>query len=173
MQQAGAFSLGFYITTLTELIREPGHFFSRLTQNEGFRRSLWFLFASGLFFTLASLTSRFYEKPLLMGLALLIGSMGMVVVSANVGYLIMRLTPGKNVKYAHFFSIVAHATGASLHLSWIPIFIIVSEPWKWWLIGTGLKRSCGLNGGRVLLIIGLSFGALVLLFRLLLPGALS
>ena len=172
MQQTESFSLGLHITTLTRLIKEPGYFFSRLTRNEGFRHSFGFLLASGIFFTFASLVSRFYEKPLLMGLALFIGSIGMVVVSASIGYLIMRIIPGENVGYAHFFNIVAHATGASLHLSWIPVFIFVSEPWKWWLIGTGLKKSCGLKGGRVLLIVGLSFGTIALLFGWLLSGTL-
>ncbi len=172
MEQAGSFNFGAYVSTLTQLISEPGFFFSRLTWNEGFKRSLRFLLVSGLFFTLASLLSRFYEKPLIMGLVLFIGSMGMVVVSVGIGYLVMRMTPGRNVEFAHFFSIFAHAAGASLHLSWIPLFVVVSEPWKWWLIGTGLKKSCGLEGRRVFLIIGLSFGMLVLVFGLLLPRAL-
>jgi hypothetical protein len=66
------------------------------------------------------------------------------------------------------FSIYALCSGVTLLVAWIPYFVIFTEPWKWYLIGTGLTKSCGMKLKEALLILAISFGIWYLFFRTIL-----
>ena len=57
--------------------------------------------------------------------------------------------------------------------AWIPYFLILTEPWKWWMIGTGMIKTCRLSFAQAVLVIGLSIGIIVCAFQFVLPMTLS
>ncbi len=62
----------------------------------------------------------------------------------------------KKARFAVVFSIYAFSSGVTLFLSWLPFLVWVTEPWKWWLISTGLKNTCSLSWKRSIVIVALS-----------------
>ena len=97
-----------------------------------------------------------------------VGLQGLFIMTA-LGYLVMVLSIGKKVTFASLFSIYALCSGVALLVAWIPYFVIFTEPWKWYLFGTGLKNSCGMKLKEVTLIIGLSLTIWILFFWSLIP----
>jgi len=94
---------------------------------------------------------------------------GMVLIASGLGYMVMVMFFGRSVTFNRFFSIYAFSSGITLLAAWIPLFIWIAEPWKWWLIGTGMARSCGFRSRQIIIIIGLSLGIMILLFQIALP----
>ncbi len=99
----------------------------------------------------------------------LFNAVGMTFIMAGLGYLVMGLSIGKKVPFARLFSIYALCSGVTLLVSWIPYFAVLTEPWKWYLIGTGLTKSCGLKLKEALLIIGMSLAIWILFYWSLMP----
>ncbi len=163
------FSSGTYFDTLTQLLKEPGNFFSKIPQDAGFKEPFKFLFLSGLFFMIASLISNMPEKPVIMGMIFLINAIGIAFITCGLAYMTMVMIMGKRVTFARLFGIYAFSSGVTLLASWIPFGFIIAEPWKWFLIGTGMTRSCGFRLSQAILIIAVSVGALYLLFWSALP----
>jgi hypothetical protein len=54
------------------------------------------------------------------------------------------------------FSIYAFSSGVTLFLSWLPFLLWITEPWKWWLICTGLKHACHLSWKKSIVIVAVS-----------------
>jgi len=94
---------------------------------------------------------------------------GMVFIASGLGYLVMIMITRKSVTFKRLFSIYAFASGTTMLAAWIPLFIWLAEPWKWWLIATGMNKACGFKGRYIILIIGLSISVMVFLFRTALP----
>lgn len=163
------FSIGFYLRTVTRLLREPKKFFSECAGETTFTQSLGFLLVSSLFFTAASLMSNMFIKPFIMGVIFLVNAVSMVFIAAAFGYVTMTMLMGKKVTFVRFFSIYAFASGITLLASWVPFFMYLTEPWKWWLIGTGMTRGFGFRLSQALAIIGVSVGVIFLLFWSVLP----
>jgi len=161
----------FYFHALGKILGDPRNFFSQLPADSEFIKSLGFLIVSSLFFTGASVVSRMPPNPLYLGGIFFINAVGMVLISALLGYLVMVMFWGRSVAFKRLFCIYAFASGMTLLAAWIPFFIWFTEPWKWWLIGTGLGRSCGFGGRQIIIIIALSVGILTLLFGIALPPA--
>lgn len=80
----------------------------------------------------------------------------MVLIAAIVGYSLIRLFTGKRMAFHHFFAIYALSSAVTLMISWIPVFIVPAEIWKWWLIGIGLIKIIGLWVYQAVITIGLS-----------------
>jgi len=169
MQQAENFSLGFYFQALTKMLGKPRIFFSELPRDAGLKRPLYFLFVSSLFFAGASLMSNRPPNPVIMGGIFFINAMGMVFIAAGIGYLVMTMIMGRQVTFTRFFSIYALSFGVTLLASWLPFFMWLTEPWKWWLIGTGMVKGCGFSLSQAFVIIGISMGVMFLLFWSVLP----
>ena len=173
MPETRNFTLKFYFLALTKLLGEPLKFFSEIPQDMGSRRPLGFLCVSSLIFAGGSLMSTQPPNPMVMGGIFFINAVGMAVIAAGVGYMVMTVIVGRKVTFGRFFSIYALASGVTLLASWIPFFIWLTEPWKWWLIGTGMVKNCGFKVPQVLVIIGVSVGVMFLFFYSLLPIILS
>ena len=165
------FTIGFYFQALTRILGAPGQFFRELPGDVGFRQPLGFLVMSSLFFTGASLTC-IHERPVLMGGILLVNAVAMPFVTAGAGFVVMTMTVGKRVTFERFFAVYAFAAGVTLLASWIPLFVWLTEPWKWLLIAIGLVRGCGLRWLQAVIIIGCSIFVLVLFFWALAPVVL-
>ncbi|GBC60554.1 hypothetical protein DENIS_1511 [Desulfonema ishimotonii] len=162
------FTLRFYLSGLSRILSEPRRFFSELPPDMGMVPPLIFLMLSGLVFTGASLMTA-VQNPLMSAVILFVNAVGMAFVTSGVGYGVMVLTVGRRVSYTRFFTIYAFSSGVTILASWLPVFLWISEPWKWWLIGTGMTRSLDLKRSQALGIIGLSVGILMLFLWIILP----
>ena len=169
MAQTKHFSLGIYFHTLTKMLGQPRRFFSELPRDAGLKQPLGFLLVSSLFFAGASLMSNLTQNPLVMGGVFFINAMGMTFIAASIGFMVMIAIMGRRVTFTRFFSIYALSAGVTLLASWLPFFIWLTEPWKWWLIGTGMVKGFGFGRVQVLVIIGVSVGLMFLLFWWVLP----
>ena len=96
-------------------------------------------------------------------------AVGMVFIMAGLGYVVMMLSVGRKVRFSRLFSIYALCSGVTLLVSWVPYGVILTEPWKWWLIGTGISKGCGLTLKETLLIMALSLTIWILFFWSLIP----
>lgn len=121
------------------------------------------LAVSGLLYAGASLIGQSAPHPVRMGLIYFANGVGMNVLAACAGWLLINLMLGRRVAFQRVFNIYALAAGITLLASWIQSFVIISELWKWWLIGTGLTRGLGLPRSRALIVVGISIALIVLL----------
>ncbi|MBC2717850.1 MAG: hypothetical protein HF978_21310 [Desulfobacteraceae bacterium] len=167
-QETGQFSVGFYFQALAKVLGSPGTFFKEL-QDTGFKQPFGFLMVSSAFFAGASLLTRQFARPLLTGGIFFINAMGMPFIAAGLGYMLMTMFFGRKATFSRLFAVYAFAAGVTLLASWIPLFIWLTEPWKWMLIGMGLTQTCGFQWPQAVVVIGVSIGVMVLFFRSLLP----
>jgi len=160
------FSMSFYVQTV---FGNPRKFFSELPPASGIKSSLLFLVVSALFFCTASLANMRVHAFYIMGTIHLFNAVGMVFIMAGLGYLVMILSIGRKVTFDRFFTVYALCSGVVLLVSWIPYAAIFTEPWKWYLIGTGLTICCGMKIREALLIIVLSLAVWMLFYWSLMP----
>lgn len=163
------FTLAEYIRTLTRLVGEPREYFSDRAGETGVRFPLTVLLVSALVSSGASVVGGRYPDPASMFGILFVNAVGMSVLAAGIGYMVMVMTLGRKAGFVGFLAVYALASGVTLLASWMPFFGIITEPWKWWLIGIGMTRSLGLTGRQALWIIAVSVGVIVLGFWSALP----
>lgn len=166
-----SFGLRFYVSTLSHLLGHPKDFFIQFAgaDMDPFK-ALGFLISSALIFSGASLMNGgVYGNPAVMGGIFLLNGVGMAVICAGLGYLVMVMAYGKQLGFGRFFSVYALSAGVVLLAAWIPFFLIFTEPWKWYLIGLGLVHGCGLRWRQALIIMAFSLTLLLLLFYSALP----
>jgi len=163
------FSMHFYVQAVFGILGRPRKFFSQLPLSIGMIPSLTFLVISALFFCAASLMNIRLHSIYLMGGIYLFNAVGMVFIMSALGYLVMILSTGIKVPFARLFSIYALCSGVTLLISWVPYFVVFTEPWKWYLIGTGLTKGCGLKLKEAVLMIVLSLSIWILLYQSLIP----
>lgn len=162
--------LRFYLTTLTGSLAGPRQLFSQLPQDLGFKKPLGYLTISSLIFSAAAAVTAVTGNPALFAGLYLVNAVGMTFISAGLGYLlIFALRGGRQVSFQLVFGVYAISSGTTLLAAWIPYFLIITEPWKWWLIGTGISRCCCLTYFQALWIVILSLGVIVCGFGLILP----
>ena len=167
--QAEKFTLGFYFYSLTRILGQPRKFFSELPKNMGLKQPLGFLTVSSLFFAGPDLINTMPPKPVIWGGVFFVNAVGMTFISAGLGYIVMVMVMGKHVRFTQFFMVYALSSGVTLLVSWMPFFIWLTEPWKWWLIGTGMIHSLGMKCSHSLIIIGISVIMMVLFFYSVMP----
>lgn len=170
---AGRFSMRFYFTSLAKVLGTPGSFFRELPEETGWNQSLGFLTVSAAFSTMACLLTQPLESPLLVGAIYFVNAMGMTFIAAGLGYMLMTMFAGRKILFRQFFSVYAFASGVTLLASWIPLFIWLTEPWKWILVGMGLTKTCGLRWSAAVLVIVSSIGVIILFFWSLVPVILK
>jgi len=163
------FSIHFYVHAVFEILGRPRKFFSELPPTIGVMQPLSFLVLSALFFCSARLMSIRPHTFFLMGGIHLLNAVGMVLIMAALGYLVMTLSIGKKAPFTRLLGIYALCSGVTLLLSWVPYFVVFTEPWKWYLIGTGLTKGCGLKIKEAVLIIVLSLTIWILFYWSLIP----
>jgi hypothetical protein len=158
-----------FFQILSGILREPGYFFSRLPDNIKIKQPIGFLMVSGLIFTACSLMITNPESPVLFGGIIFLNAIGMAFIAAGFGYIIMIMLIGRQVAFKKFFSVFALSTGVTLLASWLPISAWIIEPWKWWLIGTGMTKGFGFSKRHAILIICLTISIIILFFQSALP----
>lgn len=160
-------TLGFYFKTLRRIFEKPNSFFTELPEYISLKQPLFFLGISGLLFSIFSVISRMpIKQPIVWGGIFFLNAVGMTFIASGTGYMIMIMIMGRqnSVGFNKFFSIYAFATGLTLLASWAPFFIYLTEPWKWWLIGSGMIKNFGFQLKQVIIIIGISILVITLFF---------
>ncbi|MBW1849029.1 MAG: hypothetical protein JRJ27_18245 [Deltaproteobacteria bacterium] len=160
----------YYFKPLTRVVQEPRTFFNELKENneKSYIKAFGFVIFSSAISALAGTLMSGKINPLMMYSIFFVNAFGMVLISVGIGYIFMRIIGGKSIEAYSFFSVYAFSCGTTLLLSWIPYSIWIIEPWKWWLIGTGLIRGCGLQLRQTLAIILFSISIMIVLFWFLL-----
>ena len=147
----------FYAYALIQLLIEPGLFFREFVEKTRPRRAAEFMVICCLFYSLASLLTGAYSQPVrIMAPIFFINAAGMILISSVLGYMAMVMIARKKTSFGIVFSIYAFSSGVTLFLSWLPFLIWITEPWKWWLICTGLKHTCHLSWKKSIVIVALS-----------------
>lgn len=157
------FTFAYYFQALTKMLSSPGRFFDELPGKTGFSQPFGFLIVSGLFFAGASLTI-INENQILMGGILLVNAVAMPFVTAGISFMFITMSMGKRVTFERLFSLYAYATGVTLLASWIPLFVWLTEPWKWMLIIIGMVKGCGFKWFQAILVVAVSIFIVALLF---------
>lgn len=159
----------FYLATLISLLKEPGRYFQALPQTMGYKKPLGFLFISGLVSTLAALAANGSPHPVMEGGIYFLNATGMALVASGFGFMIMTMFMKQRVGFSRFFSIYALATGTTVLVSWLPWCVWMAEPWKWWLIGTGMTQNFGFRPRHAAALILSSILVMMVFFYSFLP----
>lgn len=157
-----------YLHTLTQLVKKPGAFFSALDDPRRLPAVI-FLAISSLLSALSAMVFGPPSVTLIQGLILMVNNFGMVILAVMVAYAVMVPLAGRGIGFNRLFGAFAYSSGVTLLFSWYPALILLTEPWRWWLTWTGMRRGCGLGRGQTALILSLSIVLIVMLFWLLLP----
>lgn len=165
----GRFSVRYYFVALSKILGTPNSFFKELSDATGFKQSMGFLLVSAIFSTTALLMTQPLENPVLTGVIYFVNAVGMTVIAAGLGYMMVTMFAGPKVSFCRIFGVYAFASGVALLASWIPLFVWITEPWKWILIGIGLAKYCGLGWRFSILVILISVTVIILFFWSLLP----
>jgi len=168
MTDTQKFSIRYYFRVMSRILGDPKNFFSELSPDTGMRLPLLFLTVSALIFTGSSLMSDPPNPAFTAGI-LLLNAMGMVFIASGAGYMVIMITLGKRIAFQRVFAIYAFSSGVTLLASWMPFFLIITEPWKWWLICTGMTRHLCLSWKQTLSAVILSVGMIILFFWSLIP----
>ena len=159
---------GVYFRTLTQVLGSPGQFFEAMPEGIGLKQPFLFLLMSSLFFTGASLTC-VPDRHMLMGGILFSNSVLMPFITSGVTFLVMTMIMGRRVSFSRFFAVYAFSGGVTMLASWIPLFVWITEPWRWGLILMGLVKGCGLKWMQAMGILSVSIVVLMLFFWSLSP----
>ncbi len=160
---------GYYLATLTRLLSDPRRFFDGLGPDMSPRGPLIFLTVSALVSAGAGVATGGRPASVILVSILFINGMGMALLAAGFGYLSMVTILGRRAPFSGLVAVHALASGATLLAAWIPFFLFLTEPWKWWLVGVGLTRALGFSTWQALLNIVLTIVVLVLFFLSVLP----
>lgn len=152
-----------YFQIMNRLMVSPGHFFQEDLISIDSARALRFLIVSSLFLTLAK-ACLLQQAFLRMSLITFVNAVVMPFLSVVIGYFFIKRLLGKKILFKRLFIVYALSSGLTMLIAWIPLFLWIAEPWKWYLIGLGLIRGCGLGLRQTLVVIILSLFLIVSFF---------
>jgi hypothetical protein len=151
------------------LLREPRRFFSGRFHALSAKAALTALLMSGAFGALAGVVTRMSPRPFVLGGILLINAVGTAVIAAVVGYTATVLITREKMAFRRVFGVFALSSAVILLFSWVPHLIVVTEPWRWLLIGFGLRHACGLKIWQTLAVVIVTVASIYMLFCSALP----
>ena len=147
----------FYAYAIVQLLIEPGQFFKELPEKTTVKITLGFMVLSSAFYAMASLLTGAYGQPAwIMSMVFFMNALGMVLISAIIGYVTMMMLAGKKEPFSGVLSIYAFSSGITLFLSWLPFMLWFIEPWRWWLLYTGFKNCSDVTGKKAFWIVCIS-----------------
>ena len=153
---------GYYMTISGQLIRQPKRFFEQFRDSDASpRQAGTFLILSGLLFVAATILVLRPARPVPVASILFANAVGMALFSGLAGYIVMGMTLGRRVSLARLLTVYAFAFGVTLLFAWIPYSVWLIEPWKWWLVFTGLTLGCGFRTWEALLVMVLSVAVII------------
>jgi hypothetical protein len=169
MIQENKFNFKSYFNTLMSLLSSPGSFFSGIQGHVDVKQALGFLLVSSVFYTCASLVTEFPSNPAIRGGVHLLNCIGMVFIFSASAYLMMRLIIGKPIRFTELFAVYALASGLTLISSWIPVFTVLTEPWRCWVVWVGMTKGFGFKKNHAAVIVIVSHILVIIFFRSLMP----
>lgn len=169
---APRFTAGLYFQSLTGLLGSPRRFFTDLPPQEGLRTPFLFLLLSALFNTAASMTTISEHRTLVAAVVFLNGLI-MPMAGAAAGFLTLRMLSRERAPFAALHAVYAYAGGVVLLASWIPLFVWITEPWRWVLIFVGLVKTAGLGRRAAALVLAGSILLVALFFASLAPALVA
>lgn len=133
------FSMMTYFRGVTRILRAPRRYFSAGREKTNTAFTMAFLIVSAVVYTfgfsMVNPTSGILKN---VGISMT-NALGMVVVTSVICYLMMVMMFGQRVSFQQLFGIIARASGVTMLVAWVPYFIWLTEPWKWYLIWIGLS----------------------------------
>jgi hypothetical protein len=159
------FSINFYVQAVFGILGHPRKFFSELPQSNSMTQPLGFLVLSAVFFSTAAQMHTGLQNFFVVGGIYMLNAVGMVFILAGLAFAVMTVSIGKKVGFVRLFGIYALCSGVTLLVSWVPYLALLTEPWKWYLIGTGMTSGCGLKLKEALMIMAISLGIWYLFFQ--------
>ncbi|RJQ66521.1 MAG: hypothetical protein C4519_25470 [Desulfobacteraceae bacterium] len=163
------FFLRAYLHTWVQLVKAPKLFFDAGDTHSQGMPAAAFLAISSLISAGAAILTGPLSGNLVQGAILAVNGFGMALLAAGLAYPMAVPLTGHKIDFSRIFSIFAHSSGVTLLLSWNPVLVMIAEPWKWWLIWTGMRRGCGLTRGQTAVVLALTVTMIIMLFRILLP----
>lgn len=158
-----------YLDTSLQLIKAPRRFFTEADVRRQLLPPVAFLAISSIVSALSAMLLGPQPAGLLNGAVLAINGFGMALLAAGVAYPVALPLAGARISFGRIFSVFAHSSGVTLLIAWNPELVIIAEPWKWWLVWTGMRRRCGLNAARTALVLMLTVAMIIMLFQILVP----
>ena len=152
-----------YPAMLTALLCRPREAFDPERLSAVRPRALRYLLFSALFSTAASAMGA-GTGALWAGAIYLANALGMTAMAAGIGHMAMVMTAGRKAAFAEVLDIFALSAGTTLVVSWVPFSFWFTEPWKWWLVYTGLVRGLGLSRRGALTVVAGTICVLALFF---------
>ena len=150
-----------YFQIMNRLLVSPGQFFSEVLEFIPFTQALGFLILSSLFFSLAEL-SLLSHSYLIMSEIHFLNALVMPLLSALIGYVLIKKGLRIAIGFKKLLTIYALSSGLTLLMAWVPLFLWITEPWKWFLIGLGMVKGCNLSRSQALFVIALSILLIIL-----------
>ncbi len=158
------FTIKCYINTLSQIVRKPGKFFSKIPEDLEIKFPFVFLIISCIISSCIVFLTQTQDNSFLKTGIYFINSIGMVFIAAGFSYALMTMFMKKRVTFTRFFSIYAFSTGVTVLVSWISFCIWMIELWKWWLIGTGMIKNFGFKKSHTIILLASSVLISVLFF---------
>ncbi len=162
------FTIKCYINTLSKILKKPGKFFSETPEDLKIKYPFVFLIISCIISSSSILLTQTQDNSFLETGIYFINSIGMVFIAAGFSYILTTMFMKKQITFSRFFSVYAFSTGITVLVSWIPFCIWMVEPWKWWLIGTGMIKNFGFKKSHTIILLASSILILALFFLSLL-----
>ena len=151
-----------YFESIFTILRSPAKYFESVADEQGWRRALFFLMISGIFYCSVSMTY-FFEHSLAMGVVMMANAVIMPALGAVFTFMLLSMT-GDHKPYFKIFNIFAYASGAVMVVSWIPGLAVIMEPVRAVLIGIGLVKVCGTGKIKAALVVVLTAALLLIFF---------
>ncbi len=158
-----SFTLRGFFNDAGWLLVAPGQFFSRHPGPADWRRAAGLFSAAAILASSLSLMFVRSGAPLF-GMGIFVfNALGIVMISTLFGFLVLQIIPGVSLSFPRLLCFYAYAGSWPLLLSCIPGAALLSEIWKWWLVGIGLTRSGVLLWWQALIVVAGSLGLTTLL----------
>ena len=138
-------SFQFYGFAVIQLLIEPKRFFIELSNNTTVVKSLGFCMVCSIFYVAASLLTCGYLNTVKMGFIFFLNSAGMIFLSVYLSNMVDRIFIKTKCDFELFFSVYVFSSSIVLLVSWVSFSLWITEPWKWWLVYTGLKNTCSFS----------------------------
>ncbi len=155
-----------FFRVMNDLLMRPKAFFEGMPASGGYRSPVLFLLLCSIVFTVGSSTY-LAGRTWLLALIFFANSMAMPFFTAFVLHIVVGMFFGRR-SYETMFRIGAYASITQL-AAWIPFFGYLTEPWRFFLIGAGLVKACGLKWRHALVSVVITFVVMLLFIWSLQP----
>lgn len=160
-------------STLSAMLVRPGTFFSQRFDRIATAQATGILLISSLFFAASGALIDTGGTPMRTGLILLVNALGMVGIGSVLSFLTATIFGVRQSAFSRLWSVFCLCSAAVLLIAWVPGAFMLTEPWKWWLIGIGMVKGLGMTKTGAAITVLFTFGVLVMLVYAIFPVTLA